>query len=116
MLLTPKEHKTDAYLDLSTLVFLLHSWWEKRQPDTERNGFISCRMALVLWLIGILHALYGIAANQRDKRLVTIRVFIGIMIVTGPSSAASVLLVCIQVWALQQIRQHQQVSETVHFP
>ena len=105
--LTPKELKGHVYLDLSTLAFLLHSWWEKRQPDTERNGFTSCRLAVVLWVIGILHSLYSIAANQREKRLVTIRVCIGIMIVTGPSSAASVLLVCIQVWALQQIRKQQ---------
>jgi GPI ethanolamine phosphate transferase 3 subunit O len=114
--LTPKEHQAHVYLDLSTLAFLLHSWWEKRQPDTERNGFMSCRMALMLWVIGILHALYGMASSRQGKRLVTIRVLIGIMIVTGPSSAASILLLCIQVWALQQIRQHHQVNEAASWP
>jgi phosphatidylinositol glycan class O len=105
--LTRHEHKFHVYIDLATLLFLIHSWWEKRQPDTERSGYASCRIALVLWVIGFLYAAYGVLAKRRDKLLVTLKVCIGIMIVTGPPAAASLILFCVQVWVLQQLKKQE---------
>lgn len=110
--LTRHEHKFHVYIDLATLLFLIHSWWEKRQPDTERSGYASCRIALVLWVIGFLYAAYGVLAKRRDKLLVTLKVCIGIMIVTGPPAAASLILFCVQVWVLQQLKK-QEVAPSV---
>lgn len=109
-LLLGHEQKAHVRIDLATLAFLFLSWWEKRHPDANRNGYTLCRMALVLWVIGIVLAVYCVVARQQDRLLVTIKIGIGIMIVTGPSAAASLILVCLQVWILQQLNKQQQVS------
>ncbi|KAI2508543.1 type I phosphodiesterase / nucleotide pyrophosphatase [Fragilaria crotonensis] len=111
-LLLGREEKAHVRLDLATLAFLFLSW-EKRDPNADRNGYTFCRIALVLWVIGIVHAVYCVVVRQQDKLLVTIKIGIGIMIVTGPSATASLILVCIQVWILQQLNK-QKIAPAVH--
>ena len=103
------ERSVQRSIDLATLVFLFLSWWEKRHSDVSRNGFTSCRLALAIWGIGMVHAIYSFLKNHREKLLVTIKIGIGIVIVTGPSASASLIFVCIQVWILYHLNAVHQV-------
>jgi phosphatidylinositol glycan class O len=94
---------------LLTLMFTAHSWWEKRQPDSDRNGYMSCRVALVLWVIDFLAGLYS-TVQRRNTMMTAIQVAIGIMLVTGPSTATTMVLFSVEVWALRQLEKSSEVS------
>jgi GPI ethanolamine phosphate transferase 3 subunit O len=88
--------------DLLTMAFLLHSWLEKRNSDTQRNGFLSCRIALLLWIFGALTACQSSAKYSRKSNL-AIKFALGIMMVTGPSAATTMVLFFFQAWTLHQL-------------
>ena len=91
-------------VDCTTLLCLGQSWWEKRDPDTERHGFGGTRCAIVLVMASLLHALFRVAQTQSqqgklgtqaspgDTMSIIIKILLLIMIVTGPSAATSVVL------------------------
>jgi GPI ethanolamine phosphate transferase 3 subunit O len=127
-----------AVVDCLTLVAMAYSWWEKRH---HRNGYLPCRLALVLLFIGIpvsivqafvlriqqrcrqrLMTAAGIgevpqspktdkndnagvdqeeqkqaAETMNDLLTILSKVLIAIMAVTGPSTAATLVLYTLQV-------------------
>jgi len=104
------ERRFQQVIDLATLAFLSVSWLQKRHSDTSQSGFTSCRVALALWAIGILLCMKGFLMNRREQIMVTIKIGIGLMIVTGPSASASLIVVFIQLWILNQLSAQKQVS------
>jgi hypothetical protein len=99
--------------DLASLVFLALSWWEKRLPDQELNGYMFCRIELVLLTLSLAVALVETilrspreAVQQKNPLLrrvdkdilvVLFKVLIAIMTVTGPSTASSLVIYTIQI-------------------
>ena len=91
-------------VDCVALLCLGQSWWEKRDPDTERHGFGGTRCAIVLVAVSLLHALFCVAQTQSyqakggyqalsgDTMAIIIKILVLIMIVTGPSAATSAVL------------------------
>lgn len=86
-----------AVLDCAILTSLAVSWWEKRQTDPDRNGFLACRIAFGLWAIGIVaqsvDALLSKGASDADSQIMqwVINTMIVVATVTGPSSASSLV-------------------------
>jgi len=100
-------------VDLASLFFLGLSWWEKRQPDPTRNGYLFCRIELFLLLtsmaFGITQALIQTSGRQakqgfqqveKNVLLLLFKLLVGIMTVTGPSAAASMVVFIIQISVL----------------
>lgn len=100
-------------LDLVSLLLLAVGWWEKRSIDPDRHGFVATRGALALVLIGTLalavHAVVkevqegpkgNASINERSSQRIILAVFvkllIAIMAVTGPATAASLVLYSFQ--------------------
>jgi phosphatidylinositol glycan class O len=106
-----------AAMDCLSLLLLASSWLQKRSSDTTRNGYLSARlviMALVGSLpVSIAEALVkskmGTKAYPPQASPVTAlshvlaivsKLLIAMMLVTGPATASSVLIVSIQGWML----------------
>lgn len=102
--------------DCCSLLCLAYSWWEKRTSDPNRTGFFGCRFAISLFLLGFPISLYQMSRIQKqesesnqikvlEKSALTsiAKVLIAIMIVTGPSSATSVVLYAAQAWVVYWI-------------
>lgn len=112
-----------AVSDCLTILFLGLSWVEKRSPDTTRNGYFWARLMIGILILSIPISIYeacnsvhensrrgadsksNIAATQLQASLakslaVVSKVLIAIMAVTGPSTAASMVLFSFQVWML----------------
>ena len=101
-------------LDCTALVFLLASWYEKHLPDQRHDGFVMCRVALILLAAGLVVLLCeGVqmtgntenSANSDKYELnimVTIlsKVLVAIVAVTGPAGASSLLLYTFQIVAI----------------
>lgn len=49
----------EASVDVACLVLLAFSWWEKRSPDHSRNGYQTCRVALLLSLLGVVISIFA---------------------------------------------------------
>jgi phosphatidylinositol glycan class O len=107
-----------ALIDLIALLCLAGSWWEKRALDQSRNGFIMARLAMVAVLLGTTHSLCSLAAEwqlakARDghgkhgggwvghAQLALFRAMLFLSVTTGPSAAASAVLIVIQCAALR---------------
>ena len=116
-------------IDCITLVFLLISWMEKQSLDQSKNGYFAAKIAITL-LIGSLpvalaealgpvvrNALTSSAEEKIDTNFtttntnfrqitliraltVTFQLLIGLMVVTGPSTAPTVLIASLQGWML----------------
>ena len=88
--------------DLLAMAVLAKSWWEKRLPDTTRNGYTECRIVLLILLLGLIAASIDAVRRPVDGSRVeaVIKVAMAIMVVTGPSSAATMVLFSVQCWAL----------------
>jgi len=114
-----RSHSTNFHYwtDLLILLLLALSWWEKRDVDPTRNGYICCALALILWVMStiitrILLLLQRLLLRQHDDYssslsssllLLLYQFGIGLMIVTGPSTAASMVFFSIQVYAFLQL-------------
>jgi GPI ethanolamine phosphate transferase 3 subunit O len=113
-------------IDCVILVFLFISWMEKQSLDQTKNGYWTARMAITLLIGSIPVAVFEavgpiirqvVLQNSRKEArhdgqtntptIALIRAFtvvfqllIALMVVTGPSTAPTVLLVSIQGWLL----------------
>jgi len=47
-----------ALIDVLCLTLLAFSWWEKRSPDHSRNGYRTCRAALLISLLGVVLSIF----------------------------------------------------------
>lgn len=98
--------RIQAMLDCSTLISLAVSWWEKRQPDPDRNGYFACRVALALCLSGVVLQVSRLVVPYAPKaeestgsaRLLewVAKLLIVTVAVTGPSTSTTVLLLSFQ--------------------
>jgi hypothetical protein len=95
------------------LLLVALAWVEKRSSDTARNGYIQCRISLFLLALSISQSVYDVSINGREGAnfqrisdrvsILLFRLLAAIMAVTGPSSAASVVLFLVQALVLQRL-------------
>lgn len=95
-------------VDCAAMLCLGQAWWEKRNPDPERHGFIAIRCSVVLILLSLPHGVYRTTQHRiqttkerysttsGDALAIIIKLLILVMIVTGPSSATSVVFFAAQ--------------------
>ena len=110
--------------DCITLLILSVAWLEKRSPDDTRNGFSMTRAVIVVLIISvpltILEAIAPIVGhavsmvvpkNNTDRSTrhevalaralaVVAKLLIAMMVVTGPATGTTVLLISLQGWLL----------------
>lgn len=107
--------------DCFSLLCLAYSWWEKRIQDANRTGFLGSRIAIAVFVTGFPISLYQMTRIQNEKlsqqqqtnQQITMvekfaitsitKILIAIMIVTGPSSATSIVLYASQAWVVYWI-------------
>lgn len=104
-------------LDCSTLLLLALSWLEKRSPDTSRNGLFAAQLVVIALVLSLpISIIEAVAKSKMGSstyspqvshvralaHVLTIlsKLLIAMMLVTGPATAASVLIVSIQGWML----------------
>ncbi|GAX19943.1 phosphatidylinositol glycan, class O [Fistulifera solaris] len=93
-----------AAIDCLALLLTAWSWCEKRLSDSDVNGFLPCRLAFLL----LIPSLFLVAINalmkdkftedevQTDGLTALFKFLILVMLVTGPSAAASLILYSVQ--------------------
>ena len=117
----PTSHFTKhggALVDILCLAFYAFSWWEKRSPDHSRNGYRTCRAALLISLLGVVVSIFMLEyprrINGRDPNVFNSKHFHSILSLLfkvliftigtmGPAAAASSVFFLIQAWALHNI-------------
>lgn len=109
-------------MDLVAILCLAFSWWEKRDENEIRRGYLASGLSLCICVTGFVMLIYEICVDavltwkeqKRDasshKRkyrnvlhtvfLILWKLLIFIVTVTGPSSVASSVLLVPQAWAL----------------
>eukprot|EP00980_Cylindrotheca_fusiformis_P029438 scaffold23476_cov125-Cylindrotheca_fusiformis.AAC.6 len=104
-------------IDCLCLLLLAWSWIEKRSPDTKRNGFLSAKLIIVALALSLPVSIAEarlkskIGASVLPPQTSPIRglaqvlsvvskLMLVMMLVTGPATAASALIVSIQGWML----------------
>lgn len=107
-----------ALIDVLCLAFYAFSWWEKRSPDHSRNGYRTCRAAMLISLLGVVVSLFMLEyprpINGREPSVVNsmhfhsiLSLLFKVLIFTigtmGPAAAASSVFFLIQAWALHNI-------------
>ena len=100
-------------LDMLSLISIAVSWLEKRSVDSSRNGFLACRLTLVLLLLGIpVSAIETITRNSPSSAIFqfSFKILLAVMVVSGPSTSTSVIFVLIQTLAFFQIASAQGVN------
>jgi phosphatidylinositol glycan class O len=103
-------------LDMAAILCLAISWREKRSSDTTRNGYIPCRLALILAGIGVILAAKRALSKRRQAKSeswlidlsITLpsKLFTCMMAVTGPSMSSSVLLFVVQCLLLYNLSKY----------
>ncbi|GKY92061.1 hypothetical protein MPSEU_000177600 [Mayamaea pseudoterrestris] len=105
-----------ATLDCLVLFFLAGSWWEKSLADPSRNGFVLCRIALFWLAVGTFTAFRdamtanNTVASPNDAYPTAtfsalFKMAMAIMIVTGPSGAASLVFLLLQAMSIYMLSQ-----------
>ena len=108
-----------TFIDVAVLLCLSLSWLEKRNADQTRNGYTAIRIAIGIWLVctpvAIQQALSlkmskprvyakadGLGTDAIFARTLTIviKLFLIIMVVTGPSTASNIFLFSFQGWMM----------------
>eukprot|EP00571_Detonula_confervacea_P008056 CAMPEP_0172316548 /NCGR_PEP_ID=MMETSP1058-20130122/28643_1 /TAXON_ID=83371 /ORGANISM="Detonula confervacea, Strain CCMP 353" /LENGTH=1098 /DNA_ID=CAMNT_0013030883 /DNA_START=107 /DNA_END=3400 /DNA_ORIENTATION=- len=109
-----------ASIDIFAMFCLAVSWWEKRTIDVSRNGFVMARLAMVALFIGLIHSLFSLfrelklptqssytngggSYRANTAQLALFRGMLFLVIVTGPSTASTAVLIVIQCAALRRM-------------
>jgi phosphatidylinositol glycan class O len=105
-------------LDTACLLLLVISWLEKRSTDTRRNGYLSAKGVIGILTFSIpmsSYRLVGLLLHKKSNEQITLhspisrlsnifcivtKLLIAMMLVTGPATSTTVLLVSIQAWML----------------
>ena len=104
-------------MDIITMLMLSHSWMEKRSLDIARHGYLTSKIAIILSTIGFVILItksskYRLTSIQvqplfdsylHKTVLIMMKVMLFIITVTGPSAAASCVLLVCQFVALSKI-------------
>jgi len=113
-------------VDCLCLVSLAESWCEKRSGDPALSGYTGCRAAIAMLVIGmtvsICQTLLASQTIQGDKALISARrdlvvasiakLLIAVMIVTGPSTASTLVLYALQMSILFVLSNARESLET----
>lgn len=113
-----------ALTDIFSLTLLAFSWWEKRSPDHSRNGYRTCRAALLISLLGVVFSMF---MPERPRQIndigtfhrilcVLYKVFIFTVGTMGPAAASSGVLFILQAWALYKITASADRKRVSHLP
>jgi hypothetical protein len=116
---TQKKFLLSELIDVLAMACLACSWWDKRTQDHSKNGHYFARAAMLFVIVGVMHSVFCIACelatqgsyNQLRKywklvcyfRLILFRVMLFLVVVTGPSTASTAVLVLVQCAALSQM-------------
>lgn len=105
-----------ALLDVIAILSLAFSWLDKRSRDHSRNGFYTARIAIGLTLLGLVQSVYSLLKTRAKRaqfsggtepmchiELALYRAVMFIIIVTGPSTASTGVLMMIQTAAMIQM-------------
>jgi GPI ethanolamine phosphate transferase 3 subunit O len=106
--------KWHAVADCVALAALGWSWVEKRALYPNSNGYLQAQLVLVLVGVGVMVSSgqavlkYSSEATDRDQffgRGLTVlaKLYIGILVVTGPATAASLVLYLFQISMIVQL-------------
>jgi len=102
-------------VDATTILFVARSWVDKRSLDHDENGngYFWMRLAIMAVLCSTPITIYPLFESSTKSNLRTdstetlspgltfmAKILILIMIVTGPATAATVLIACLQGWML----------------
>ena len=101
----------EALTDVTCSTLLAFSWWEKRSPDHSRNGYRTCRAALLISLLGVVFSMFmperprQINDQGTFHRVLSVlhKVLIFTVGTMGPAAASSGVLFTLQAWALYKI-------------
>ena len=116
-----------ALTDVICLTLLAFCWWEKRSPDHSRNGYRTCRAALLISLLGVVFSMFmperprQINDKSTFHRILSVlyKVLIFTVGTMGPAAAASTVLFLVQAWSLYKITavaDRKRVSQVITFP
>ena len=108
-------------IDVIAVVCLAASWWEKRDVDYSRNGFMAAQIAIGALSVGLMQSIYGFTqhwklsvrlspiqnkeCSMEHTQLTLFRAMMFLVIVTGPSTALTAVLILIQCASMQLIMQ-----------
>jgi len=120
------------FIDILTTVCLGCSWWEKRTRDHSRNGHEFAQASMIFVMIGVMHAVYCTGSELTSRvnesrvqrswkllchsRLVLFRVMMFLVIVTGPSTACTAVIVLVQCAALSQMMMQSKAHAEIDAP
>lgn len=106
-------------IDMLAIVCLACTWWEKRSHDHSRHGHEFAQASMIFMTMGLVHSIHCIGdeltsqVNENRVRkswtllchsqLVLFRVMLFLVIVTGPSTACTAVVVLVQCAALSQM-------------
>jgi phosphatidylinositol glycan class O len=129
---TQKTLSVSNSIDILTIVCLACSWWEKRSRDHSRNGYEFAQASITFVMIGVIHSLYCTSselisqANENrvlgswkllcHSRLALFRVMLFIVIVTGPSTACTAVMVLVQCASLSQMMMQSKAFAKIDAP
>jgi phosphatidylinositol glycan class O len=129
---TSQSFSVSKLIDVLTIVCLACSWWEKRTHDHSRNGHEFARASMLFVIIGMMHSAYGTGSELTSQfndnrvrrswkllshsRLILFRVMMFLVIVTGPSTASTAVMVLVQCAALSQMMMQSKVHTEIDAP
>ena len=119
-------------IDVLSIVCLACSWWEKRTRDHSRNGHEFAQASIICVIIGVIHSVYCTGSelmsqdneNQVQRswkllchsRLALFRVMLFLVIVTGPSTASTAVIVLVQCASLSQMMMQSKAFAKIDAP
>lgn len=119
-------------IDILSILCLACSWWEKRTNDHSRNGHEFARASMLFVIIGVIHSAYCTGSELTSQvtdnrvrrswkllchsRLVLFRVMVFLVIVTGPSTASTAVMVLVQCAALSQMMMQSEAHAEIDAP
>jgi GPI ethanolamine phosphate transferase 3 subunit O len=97
----------DVYFDILAMICIAISWLEKRSSDTELTGYFMCQLSILSTFLGVLSIILrpwikkskGVEPGdvvESTALTVLTKLFVGLLIVTGPSSSSSLIVYVIQ--------------------
>ncbi|KAL7541669.1 hypothetical protein ACHAXR_011121 [Thalassiosira sp. AJA248-18] len=103
-----------VFIDIMVIICLACSWWEKHSLDDSRNGFSMARFSMMAVFVGLMQSLFSLSQHWKSPKrgiwieqaqLASFRVMLFLVIVTGPSTASTAVLIVIQCAALRFMMQ-----------
>ncbi len=120
------------FIDILAIICMACSWWEKRTRDHTRSGHEFAQVSMIFVMMGVIHSVYCLGSELTSQvnenrvrgswkflchsRLVLFRVMLFLVIVTGPSTACTAVLVLAQCAALSQMMMQSTAQTEIDAP